>query len=155
MSEVIENKRDRKLAKNSWEHCDSVYNGVDNPDHFKRGYIAGYMDKAAGGTGCPPMIPPKKYWGIHYQNASGKCKTVAWFDGYSHGALGAEMDGVDVLHRVPTASQYTHLLVPPEAEHEITEPQLLNEEAVPQIAPAPATELTNPPALGLPDLHGQ
>ena len=64
------------------------------PGSFKAGFIAGYHNVAGGGNGCPPSLPPRKYWSWKYQTPEGQCKVNAWFEGYPHGARAAEEDGI-------------------------------------------------------------
>lgn len=60
-------------------------------------------------TRPPPQVvmavlrrSPPSYWKVQYQTEQGKAMTNAWFDGYSHGALAAEADGVADLNRIVT-----------------------------------------------------
>lgn len=81
-------------AKVAWCHCRDRY--VDCQDHlwhFGAGFRQGYMDVLGGSQGCPPALPPRKYWAPCYQNPEGHCAIVAWFDGYQHGAATAMADG--------------------------------------------------------------
>ena len=68
---------------------------VDHPEFraFGAGFRDGYRDVASGGNGCPPPVPPRKYWSWKYQTPEGQCKVAAWFEGFGHGARAAEEDG--------------------------------------------------------------
>lgn len=73
----------QSYLQNYW----SCYRGVDHPWDFKHGFIDGYLAVAMGGDGCPPMFPPRKYWGGSYDGGRGRDRAMAWFDGYQHGVL--------------------------------------------------------------------
>ncbi len=68
---------------------------VDHPEFraFGNGYRDGYQAVASGGNGCPPPLPPRRYWTWKYQTPEGQSKVAAWFEGYSYGATAAEADG--------------------------------------------------------------
>ncbi|MCH7990681.1 MAG: hypothetical protein IID46_16185 [Planctomycetes bacterium] len=68
----------------------------DMPDlsTFGAGFRAGYRDVASGGNGCPPPVPPRKYWGWKYQTEEGQAKVSAWYAGFPFGAMDAEQKGV-------------------------------------------------------------
>ena len=70
-------------------------------NHFARGFKAGYRNVLEGGSGCQPTLPPECYWKACYQTPAGRCKTYAWFDGFSHGALAAKQDGYGGLGEIP------------------------------------------------------
>jgi hypothetical protein len=81
-------------AKCAW--CECRYNYMDCQDYlwdFGCGFRYGYAAVLGGGDGCPPTLPPRKYWGPCYQTPEGHAAIVAWFDGYQHGAAMAMADG--------------------------------------------------------------
>jgi hypothetical protein len=81
------------------------YRDVEHRSDFQRGFRAGYYDVASGGDGGPPVIPPQRYWHYKYRNAEGHCKTVAWFDGFEHGALAAHQDGRSGFNHIVTRNE--------------------------------------------------
>jgi hypothetical protein len=92
-----------RAAKAAWaarmdRHCDRAC-----LDHFGAGFRAGYADVANGGTGCPPPLPPRRYWGWRYKNCEGQQCVAGWFDGYPAGARAAEEDGVANWSRMQTS----------------------------------------------------
>jgi hypothetical protein len=89
-------------ASGAWHECKPVYKSMDHHSDFKKGFMEGYQAAASGGNGCPPALPPPCYWKVKYQSDKGKAQTNAWFDGYSHGALAAEADGVAEINRIVT-----------------------------------------------------
>lgn len=94
----IRNKCVAHKAWHAWKWC---YEDVDHRHHFAKGFRAGYLDVLEGGKGCQPTLPPKCYWKSCYQTAEGQAKVHAWFDGFSHGALAAQQDGVANWNRIP------------------------------------------------------
>lgn len=93
--------RNHVLAQKAWGEWSWCYHDLDHPLHFARGFKDGYRDILDGGSGCQPTLPPKCYWKPHFQNADGRAKTDAWFDGFSHGALAAQQDGFGNLKQIP------------------------------------------------------
>lgn len=98
-------------AVKAW-HRDS-HQFADRP-HFRAfgdGYRQGYKDVVLGSNGCPPPLPPRKYWSWKYQTAEGQGKVAAWFDGYPHGARAAEQDGagnwLEIQVSQPIQTQYS------------------------------------------------
>lgn len=75
------------------------------------GFRDGYEAVASGGNGCPPPLPPRKYWTWKYQTPEGQCKVAAWFEGYTHGAVSAEEDGAGNFQDIQVSNsielQYT------------------------------------------------
>lgn len=96
--------RDCVLAHKAWGHWSWCYDELNHPHHFAKGFRAGYEDILGGGKGCQPTIPPRCYWKPCYQTPEGQCKTQAWFDGFSHGALAAQQDGYGNLQTIPLSS---------------------------------------------------
>lgn len=102
--EIVETEtcvRNCILVHKAWGHWSWVYDDVDHPLHFAKGFRDGYENILEGGTGCQPTLPPECYWKPCYQTPAGHCKIHAWFDGYSHGALAAKQDGYGALTGIP------------------------------------------------------
>ena len=54
---------------------------------YQEGFIDGYVDYLeGGGTGEPPLLPPRRYWNAAYQTYAGHQAAEQWFAGYRHGA---------------------------------------------------------------------
>jgi hypothetical protein len=70
---------------------------------FYHGWKDGYYDVARGKNGCPPAVPPEKYWSLKYRNSAGQRAIQAWYTGYQLGAIAAEKDGLKGQSRVPSA----------------------------------------------------
>ncbi len=78
---------------------------------FGAGFRAGYKNVASGGNGCPPPVPPRKYWGWKYQTEKGQAKVSAWYSGFPYGAIAGEQKGVgnfrDIQVSYPIKTQYS------------------------------------------------
>jgi hypothetical protein len=95
--------RTRCMAEKAWMSCKSCYNEVDCRKDFGRGFKDGYVAVASGGGTCQPALPPQHYWQYCYQNPCGQEQMLAWFNGYTYGAIYAEQEGVGGWGRVVTA----------------------------------------------------
>lgn len=95
--------RNRCYAEMAWFNCKSNYNDVEYKCDFGKGFKDGYVNVAAGGTICQPALPPRHYWQFCYQTPEGQEQMLAWFNGYSYGALYAEQEGIADWSRVVTA----------------------------------------------------
>ncbi len=127
--------RNRRHASSAWRDYESLYDDMEYEDHFEDGFKDGYEAVASGRSECPPVLPPRKYWKSRYQNPEGHCKVVAWFDGYSHGAVAAAGDGAVHWSRVPTSTSIRHGYIPPGAAHEYEYES--NDQNSPVVPPAP------------------
>ena len=101
--EVVSGGRNRVRAQYAWWQSRSVYDGMNNEGDFSSGYRAGYRRVAAGGDGAPPTLPPRRYWSPLFQSQGGQQQSVTWFDGFHHGALAAQQDGVDQYSQIATS----------------------------------------------------
>ncbi len=106
--------RDRVLAKGAWHGCGSQYNGPHR-GAFKDGFIDGYANVCGGGTGQPPVVPPKKYQSACYSSHAGDSKTIAWFNGFSAGAVAASADGREGLREIVLSTDPDGGLIGPES----------------------------------------
>lgn len=94
MSDAIELHRNRTCALKAWfrrEHnfCDQPY-----LRDFKEGFVDGYVAIAEGKPGCPPSVPPKRFWSWAYQTPEGQAQMAAWYAGYPYGVQAAKDDGL-------------------------------------------------------------
>lgn len=100
-SRKIENR-----AEKIWGESKGAYRHVEHHlEDFGRGFVAGYESTAKGGDGCPPVLPPTRYWRTKYSNDVGKKHIVAWFDGYQHGAAAAQGDNAAYGRRLLTSQE--------------------------------------------------
>ncbi|MCA9080900.1 MAG: hypothetical protein KDA58_10100 [Planctomycetaceae bacterium] len=106
VSEQIIACRNHEEAKMAWWSCEEYYYDCEPHLHdFGLGFQAGYQAIANGGDGCPPTMPPQKYWGVCYQSCEGREKVVSWYNGYSHGVSVALQDGVQNRNQIVTAME--------------------------------------------------
>jgi hypothetical protein len=91
-------------AKNAWNSRFQCYENEAHIQDFARGFKAGYLEVAGGGSGCTPAFPAREYWGYKHQNCEGQAKVAAWFAGYPHGVRAAEEDGVGNFYQLQTSS---------------------------------------------------
>jgi len=103
--------RNAVWARQAW-HA-RKYQFVDEPQFhaFGQGFRDGYCAVASGGNGCPPPLPPRKYWNWRYQTAEGQAQVAAWFAGYPHGAQAADEEGAGLYQQIqvshPIEVQYS------------------------------------------------
>ena len=96
--------RDKSLADEAWDEI-CVRDGDTYSRHYRRGFYEGFEDYMdAGGTGDPPVTPPRSYWRIYYQNPEGHAAMQDWFDGFRHGASIARASGLRDYVTVPLSS---------------------------------------------------
>jgi hypothetical protein len=138
--------RNRYLAKEAWRSLRETHGAMNYEKDFGRGFREGYHNVASGGLGCPPVLPPQRYWSVRYMNMEGRARTEAWFAGFRYGAMVAEQDGVGLFMELPTSlpDQSTRRRIP--LPPELSEP---DEEAAPETsagesAPAPEESSVQP-----------
>jgi hypothetical protein len=92
--------RNRMWARQAWD--ESCWRGSNAPhlDDFHSGFAAGYMDVASGKNGCPPPLPPRKYWSPSRLDSQGRQESAAWYNGYAQGVLAARERGVSDWSRL-------------------------------------------------------
>ena len=98
--------RDRALARGAWDRYQMQCGGSEFPADFGRGFQAGFTDVATGGLGCPPELPPKRYWSAAYQNPCGQQRVSAWFAGFREGAAVAKGSNLGSYAQIVTASSF-------------------------------------------------
>ncbi len=93
-NEVLEKRRDRKLAEQAWADYARGCPGNSLSSDFGDGFQCGYADYLfAGGDGEPPLLPPPRYWGVRYETAEGNQAVQDWFAGFRAGARAARASG--------------------------------------------------------------
>lgn len=85
---------------------------------FKCGFVEGYHDVLAGGNGCPPPIPPKKYWLRYSRLANGQQQINEWFAGFEDGAAAAKSNGFDRSAQIPVSPAYQGVRMPYETVYD-------------------------------------
>jgi hypothetical protein len=96
--------RDKSLAEEAWDEICSRDGDVYSR-HYRRGFFDGFNDYLdAGGTGDPPVAPPRTYWRVYFQNPEGHQAIQDWFEGFRHGASVARASGVRDYVVIPMSS---------------------------------------------------
>lgn len=93
MDDFVIGWRNRVWALQAWHREKPNYEGHPQLHALGEGFRAGYKDVASGGDGCPPPLPPTKFWNWKFQSMEGQAKVNAWFEGFPLGAAAAEEDG--------------------------------------------------------------
>lgn len=93
----------RTIAGRAWSDVKDCYSDLPCRSDFEKGFKRGYADRASGLNGCPPALPPRRYWRAKMMGHEAMNRANAWFDGYRHGVVIAEQDGNADLARVPTS----------------------------------------------------
>ncbi|HXG09750.1 MAG TPA: hypothetical protein VNK04_08170 [Gemmataceae bacterium] len=103
-NEVCMRARNRKAADAAWDQVRQSSPGVPFSRDYARGFKDGFLDYLeAGGTGEPPPVPDKRYWGVHYQTVEGHQAMEDWFAGYRHGAAAAQQSGLREVIMLPVS----------------------------------------------------
>ena len=142
--------RNRCYAERAWLQCKSNYNDVECKCDFGKGFRDGYVAVAGGASTCQPALPPQNYWHFEYQNPEGQERMLAWFNGYSYGAVYAEQEGISDWSRIvtaPTLPPYRKRRPPrqpstTDGDMDLN-PPAIDERAEPYVQPVPTDE---PPA---------
>lgn len=96
-------RTNRSLARMAWSDVEGCYDDLPCREDFEKGFKRGYSDRASGLNGCPPALPPRRYWRAKLMGHEAMGRANAWFDGYRHGVVIAEQDGNADLARVPSS----------------------------------------------------
>lgn len=102
--ELAISRQNRRQADRAWEAAEPVYGHLRYEDDFEDGFKAGYVAVAEGRADSAPVLPDRKYWTAAYRSPAGHGQAHAWLDGYAHGALAADYDGIAHWNRIPMAA---------------------------------------------------
>jgi hypothetical protein len=105
--EAVLNWRDYCWSWQAWRFRRSLYRGQPQFFDFGEGFRAGYVNIASGGDGCPPALPPRRYWNYGFQTAEGQSKVAAWFAGFPEGVRAAKEDGVGLYRDIQVSGSVT------------------------------------------------
>lgn len=81
------------------EYCVPSHLGPAEAVHFRSGWREGYYSVATGGDGCPPLVPPKKYWKLVHPHRG--AQVDIWYRGFACGAAAAHSEGAQDGYFVP------------------------------------------------------
>lgn len=112
LNEVVAGVRARSHARQAWREHGAEFADQPHLDDFAEGFRAGYADVLRGEPGCPPPVPPRRYWRTKYENPAGREQVDAWYAGYPYGASSAEMNGEGLFRPIPARSQVARRRLP-------------------------------------------
>lgn len=117
-NERIAQREARLLAEQAWgEFAVTVPNASRD---FENGFTEGFADYLyRGGTGDPPVIPPRGYWHLRFLNHFGKSTINEWYEGFRQGAANCKARGLREMWMVPTS-----LILEPEPPSSSSVPQV-------------------------------
>ncbi len=96
--------QDRLQAWHIWRRVKHCYADEPNLKAFGEGFRAGFIHIKNGGNGCPPLLPPRKYWSsCCYRGCQGQAASVSWFNGFSQGVTQGLYDGVAGSNTIVTS----------------------------------------------------
>jgi hypothetical protein len=73
---------------------------------YRRGFVDGFVDAVyAGGSGEPPIVPPRRFWRVVFRNDAGDAELTEWSRGFRHGARVALDNGYRRRAVVPTTQE--------------------------------------------------
>jgi hypothetical protein len=103
-----------------------------------------------GGTGQPPFVPPRRYWGVHYRTPDGYRAVEDWYAGFRSGAASAQATGYRHFVTVPSAVSVTGGVAPLHVPVPAPGPVVPTPESLPVLpAPTPVQVLPAvPPEAG-------
>jgi len=130
----------RRMARAAYATSPGACNGVVHSVDYAKGFEEGYYDVASGGDGCPPALPPKKYWRATYGSPVGQDHVDAWFQGFRDGAASAKAEGAGSFGviRVSAESRYG-------VERSKNMPRIVLPMTGPRVKPPPEAEPSIPP----------
>jgi hypothetical protein len=133
VNELTTGVHSRLSARDAWRVHEAEYADVPHLDDFADGFRVGYADVARGEIGCPPPLPPRKYWRRRYESPAGREQVAAWYAGYDNGADLASTDGVGAWRPIPPSPRLgphpLETLPTPRALVEFSSNEMLSEEA--------------------------
>jgi hypothetical protein len=102
-NEHVTRRLNHAIAKQAW-HEVMADMPVRASHHYARGFICGFADYLyRGGTGEPPLVPPRAYWHLGYQSIKGKQAIDEWYQGFRHGSQECQARGLRDLVMVPSS----------------------------------------------------
>ena len=98
----IAQREARLLAEQAWI---GVLATVQNPSpEYENGFTEGFADYLyRGGTGKAPLVPPRGFWKLRFQNPNGELKVKEWYAGFEHGVRDCQQRGIRDMWTVPTS----------------------------------------------------
>ena len=103
-AEIQEHCNYEKLARSSWEAVRANEDCRGFPKDYAEGFKDGFVDYLQfGGSGRPPFVPPKRYWGPRYRTPAGYRAIEDWYAGFRYGVEAAHHSGYRQWVTLPSA----------------------------------------------------
>ena len=103
-AEIQEQCNYEKLARASWQTVRANEDCRGVPKDYAQGFKDGFVDYLQfGGSGRPPFVPPKRYWGPRHRTLEGYRAVEAWYAGFRHGVEAAHHSGYRQWVTLPSA----------------------------------------------------
>lgn len=101
-SDRVAQREARLLAEQAWSEAQAT---MSNPSRdYENGFVEGFADYLyRGGTGEPPVIPPRGYWHLRFLNQFGKRSIHDWYDGFRDGAENCKARGIREMWIIPSS----------------------------------------------------
>lgn len=97
-------KVNKEIAKEAFRQFDAHHAEFPASPDFRDGFIEGFADYLTfGGSGAPPVVPPRRYWNLPDRNPAGQDAVQAWFAGFAAGASEAKLSGLREQQTVPSS----------------------------------------------------
>jgi hypothetical protein len=94
--------RNKRLADSAWREFRKQNVDKEYSSNFARGFRSSFVDYLEGGTGEAPVVPPRRYWKVHYQTPEGHMAVSDWFTGWRFGTTVADQSDLRHWVKVPT-----------------------------------------------------
>jgi hypothetical protein len=103
-NDYLTRARNRALARRAWAETFSAPDGQAASADYGRGFRDGFADYLyAGGTGEPPLVPPRCYWKVGYQSPEGRQAIFEYFEGFRAGVAACQQSGLRQFATVPSS----------------------------------------------------
>jgi hypothetical protein len=95
--------RNHAIAKQAWREV-MADSQLAVSEHYARGFLCGFSDYLyRGGSGEPPLVPPRGYWHLGYQSDRGQQAIDDWYQGFRQGSQECRERGLRDLAVVPSS----------------------------------------------------
>ena len=107
-NEKLTRYKNRSLAKRVWHEVTAADPHLHASVDYADGFIDGFADYLyRGGSGEPPVVPPRRYWNLPFKSPRGQFAVNDWYSGFCHGSEECKTRGLRDLVVVPS-SLWTH-----------------------------------------------
>jgi len=97
-------KWNKKLAKEAFAEFEARQSDTPPSPDCRDGFIDGFIDYLTfGGSGAPPVVPPRRYWNLSDRSPAGHSAVQDWFAGFAAGASEAMLSGLREQQTVPSS----------------------------------------------------